>query len=104
MQVNSIGSMERQRLVSNIVRAAKAAVTYGLPIVHSAVDVKTGINKPSIAPLRKVLDKVQSTTVRRSILGKILSSARQSRPTGCKKLTMTALWTEACLTFRRWMH
>jgi hypothetical protein len=58
MQVNSIGSMERQRLVSNIVRAAKAAVTYGLPIVHSTVDVKTGINKPSIAPLRKVLDKV----------------------------------------------
>src|SRR5216684_8942462 len=75
VQVNSIGSMERQRLVSNIVRAAKAAVTYRLPIVHSAVDVKTGINKPSIAPLRKVLDKVQSTTVRRSILGKILSPA-----------------------------
>jgi hypothetical protein len=40
MQVNSIGSMERQRLVSNIVRAARAAVTYGLPIVHSTVDVK----------------------------------------------------------------
>ena len=57
VQVNSIASMERQRLVSNIVRAAKAAVTYGLPVVHSTVNVKTGINKPPIAPLRKVLDK-----------------------------------------------
>ena len=40
VQVNSIASMERQRLVSNIVRAAKAAVTYGLPIVHSTVNVR----------------------------------------------------------------
>jgi nicotinamidase-related amidase len=56
VQVNSIASMERQRLVSNIVRATKAAVTYGLPIVHSTVNVKTGVNKPPIAPLRKVLE------------------------------------------------
>jgi nicotinamidase-related amidase len=76
VQVNSIASMERQRLVSNIVRASKAAVLYGLPIVHSTVNVKTGDNKPPIAPLRKVLEA-----------------------TGRKKLIMTALWTEACLTF-----
>jgi nicotinamidase-related amidase len=54
VQVNSIASMERQRLVSNIVRASKAALLYGLPIVHSTVNVKTGINKPAIAPLRKI--------------------------------------------------
>src|SRR6266513_1134585 len=54
VQVNSIASMERQRLVSNIIRASKAAVLYGLPIVHSTVNVQTGINKPPIAPLRKV--------------------------------------------------
>ena len=41
----------------NIVGAAKAAVAYGLPIVHSTVNVKTGLNKPPIAQLRKVLDK-----------------------------------------------
>jgi nicotinamidase-related amidase len=58
VQVNSSASMERQRLVSNIIRASKAAVTYGLPIVHSTINVKTGINKPPIAPLRKVLERV----------------------------------------------
>jgi hypothetical protein len=33
-------------------------VSYELPIVHSTVNVPTGINKPPIATLRKVLDKV----------------------------------------------
>ncbi len=36
VQVNSIASMDRQLLVNNIVGTAKAAVAYGLPIVHSA--------------------------------------------------------------------
>src|SRR6266850_213996 len=58
VQVNSIASMERQRLVSNIVRASKAAVLYGLPIVHSTVNVKTGVNKPPIKAVRSVLEHV----------------------------------------------
>src|SRR5438477_12319119 len=57
-QVNSIASMERQRLVSNIVRACKAAVLYGLPIVHSTVNVQTGINKPPIKAVRGALEQV----------------------------------------------
>lgn len=55
VQVNSIASMDRQLLVNNIVGTAKAAVAYGLPIVHSTVNVKTGLNKPPIPQLRKVL-------------------------------------------------
>src|SRR5438045_813600 len=66
VQVNSIASMERQRLVSNIIRASKAALLYGLPIVHSTVNVQTGINKPAIAPLRKLLGKFP-TYARRTI-------------------------------------
>jgi hypothetical protein len=34
--------MSQQELVFNIVHTAKAAVTYGLPIVHSTVNVATG--------------------------------------------------------------
>jgi nicotinamidase-related amidase len=55
-QVNSIASMDRQLLVNNIVGTAKAARTYGLPIVHSTVNVKTGLNKPPIPQLRKALE------------------------------------------------
>src|SRR5881392_2280927 len=60
VQVNSIASMERQLLVSNILRASKAALLYGLPIVVSTVNVRSGINKPTISPLRTLLDKVPS--------------------------------------------
>jgi nicotinamidase-related amidase len=99
VQVNSIASMERQRLVSNIVRASKAAVLYGLPIVHSTVNVQSGINKPPIAPLREVLDKVP-TYDRTSINAWEDIEFRQAvEATGRKKLIMAALWTEACLTF-----
>ncbi|MGH8248647.1 MAG: hydrolase, partial [Gammaproteobacteria bacterium] len=58
VQVNSIASMDRQLLINNIVGTAKAAVAYGLPIVHSTVNVKTGLNRPPIPQLRKVLDKL----------------------------------------------
>ena len=99
VQVNSIASMERQRLVSNILRASKAAVIYGLPVVHSTVNVQTGINKPPIAPLRKVLDKVP-TYDRTSINAwEDVEFRKAVQATGRKKLIMAALWTEACLAF-----
>ena len=55
VQVNSIASMDRQLLVNNIVGVAKAGKVYGLPIVHSTVNVKTGLNHPPIPQLRRVL-------------------------------------------------
>ena len=99
VQVNSIASMDRQLLVNNIVGASKAAVAYGLPIVHSTVNVKTGLNKPPIPQLRKVLDKFP-TYDRTTINSWEDVEFRQAvEATGRRKLIMTALWTEACLTF-----
>jgi nicotinamidase-related amidase len=37
VQVNSIASMDRQKLIDNIVGVAKAGRAFGLPIVHSTV-------------------------------------------------------------------
>ena len=99
VQVNSIASMERQRLVSNIVRASKAAVIYGLPIVHSTVNVQTGVNKPPIAPLRKLLDKVPIFDRTSINAWEDIEFRKAVEATGRKKLIMAALWTEACLTF-----
>jgi nicotinamidase-related amidase len=99
VQVNSIASMEHQRLVSNIVRASRAAVGYGLPIVHSTVNVRTGINKPPIAALRSLLEKFpvyDRTTIN---AWEDIEFKQAVEATGRKKLVMAALWTEACLTF-----
>ena len=99
VQVNSIASMDRQLLVNNIVGVAKIGLAYGLPIVHSTVNVKTGLNKPPIPQLRKVL-KDLPTYDRTSINSwEDVEFVKAVRDTDRKKLIMTALWTEACLTF-----
>ena len=99
VQVNSIASMDRQLLVNNIVGTAKAAVAYGLPIIHSTVNVKTGLNKPPIPQLRKVLGHLP--TIDRTTINswEDVEFKAAVEATGRKKLIMTALWTEACLTF-----
>ncbi len=95
VQVNSIASMDRQRLIDNIVGVAKAGRAFGLPIVHSTVNVKTGLNKPAIPHLRKVLGDLP-TIDRTSINAWEDVEFVQA---GRKKLIMTELWKEACLTF-----
>lgn len=99
VQVNSIASMDRQLLVNNIVGTAKAAVAYGLPIVHSTVNVRSGLNKPPIPQLRKVL--ADHPTYDRTTINAWEDTAFRDavQATGRRKLIMTALWTEACLTF-----
>lgn len=99
VQVNSIASMDRQLLINNIVGASKAAVAYGLPIIHSTVNVKTGLNKPPIPQLRKVLGDYP--TIDRTTINswEDVEFRQAVEATGRKKLIMTALWTEACLTF-----
>ena len=99
VQVNSIASMDRQLLLNNIVGCSRAAVTYGLPIVHSTVNVQTGLNKPPVAHIRKVLGDYP-TYDRTSINSwEDIEFRKAVEETGRKKLVMTALWTEACLTF-----
>lgn len=99
VQVNSIASMDRQLLVDNIVGAARAAVAYGLPIVHSTVNVETGLNKPPIAQIREALAGVP--TIDRTTINswEDVEFRQAVEKTGRRKLIMTALWTEACLTF-----
>ncbi|MEJ8813453.1 hydrolase [Variovorax ureilyticus] len=99
VQVNSIASMDRQLLINNIVGASKAARAYGLPIIHSTVNVKTGLNKPPIPQIRKALEGIP-TYDRTSINSwEDVEFRAAVKEAGRKKLIMTALWTEACLTF-----
>src|SRR5436309_2931957 len=57
-QLNSVVSMDRQKLINNIVRVVKIAQTYGVPIIHSTVNVNSGASKPVISQLRKLLENV----------------------------------------------
>jgi nicotinamidase-related amidase len=99
VRVNSIASMDRQLLINNIVDVAKIGLAYGLPIIHSTVNVKTGLNKPPIPQLHRVLKDIP-TIDRTSINSwEDVEFVKAVKATGRKKLIMTALWTEACLCF-----
>lgn len=99
IQVSSIRSMDQKELVFNIVHTAMAAVNYKLPIVHSTVNVATGRNKPPIAPLMEVLGKYPTYDRTTINSWEDVEFKKAVVATGRKKLIMTALWTEACLTF-----
>lgn len=99
VQVTSVASMDRQKLVSNIVAVARTAKLYGLPIVLSTVNVKTGKNQPTIHQLQQLLPGVElfdRTTIN---AWEDVEFNKAVKATGRKKLIMAALWTEACLTF-----
>jgi nicotinamidase-related amidase len=99
IQVSSIRSMDQRELVFNIVHTAKCVVNYNLPVVHSTVNVATGKNKPPIQPIMDVLG-AYPTYDRTSINGwEDVEFKKAVVATGRRKLIMTALWTEACLTF-----
>ncbi len=98
-QINSVNSMPRHQLISNMVAVAELTKAFGMPIVLSTVNVKTGINKETITPLLEVLQGVPSYD-RTSINAwedKEFHEAVEN--TGRKKLIICALWTEACLAF-----
>jgi nicotinamidase-related amidase len=91
--------MDRRTLVTNIVAVARTARLYGLPIVLSTVNVKTGLNQPTIHQVQDMLSGVESfdrTTINAWEDAEFVKAVKAS---GRKKLIMTALWTEACLTF-----
>lgn len=99
VQVNSINSMPRNQLVANIVTVAELVRSFDIPIVLSTVNVKTGVNKETIPSLSSVLEGIPSFD-RTSINAWEDKEFHEAvKNTGRKKLLMTALWTEACLTF-----
>ena len=99
VQVGSVASMDRRELVLNIVDVARAAKLYGLPIVLSTVNVSTGKNAPTIHQLTDVIGETKVLDRTSINAWEDVEFVSAVKATGRKKLIMTALWTEACLTF-----
>src|SRR5207247_1815224 len=98
-QVSSIVAMDHRTLVSNIVAVARLAKVFALPIVLSTVNVKASGSAPTIHQLAEVLagiEEIDRTTINAWEDEEFVTAVNA---TGRKKLIMTALWTEACLSF-----
>lgn len=99
IQVQSIGSMNRNDLVRNITEVAKLAVGFKVPVILSSVNVETGLNTPTIPQLTKVLGDIEvfDRTSINAYEDKEFKEAVDKLSD--KKIIICALWTEACLTF-----
>jgi nicotinamidase-related amidase len=97
-QVQTVTSVDHELLVHNIVSVARTAKAFGLPIVLSTVNVANG-QGPTIPELKKVLtDNIEIDRTQINAWEDV--EFRQAvEATGRRKLIMTALWTEVCLTF-----
>jgi nicotinamidase-related amidase len=98
-QITAVRSMNPDLLLKNAVSTAKLAKLFGIPIVHSTVNVATGRGKPTLAPLAEILKgdpPIDRTTLNAWEDAAFLSAVRA---TGRRRLIFCALWTEICMAF-----
>ncbi|GEL14516.1 hydrolase [Pediococcus cellicola] len=98
-QINSINSMNRAKLVDNIVSTVGLIKAFKIPVILSTVNVQTGRNQDTIPALKQLLADVPSydrTTINAWEDKEFRAAVKE---TGRHNLIIAALWTEACLTF-----
>jgi nicotinamidase-related amidase len=98
-QLAGVRSKDRDLLLKNVVSTVKIAKVFGLPIVHSTINVQTGRGKPTLPPLAELLadnPPIDRTTTNAWENADFLEAVRA---TGRRKLIICALWTEICMAF-----
>jgi nicotinamidase-related amidase len=98
-QFAAVRSMDRDMLLENIVSTVKIAKAFGVPIVHSTVNVASGRQLPTVPELAELLEEyppIDRTTLNSWEDADFLAAVRA---TGRRKLILCALWTEICMAF-----
>ena len=93
-----VASIDRQSLITNCVGLAKAAITFKVPVILTAVESKSfsGAIWPQLTSLFPDVPVIERSSMN-SWEDKALVAA--VKKTGKKKLVIAALWTEVCLCF-----
>jgi nicotinamidase-related amidase len=98
-QIAGVHSMDRGLLLKNAVSTVKTIKTFGIPVVHSTINVATGRGQPTLPDLAGLLadDKPLDRTTTNS--WEDIEFVQAVRATGRRKLIICALWTEICMAF-----
>jgi nicotinamidase-related amidase len=98
-QLAAVRSMDRDLLLKNAVSTVRAIKTFGVPVVHSTVNVAAGRGKPTLPELASLLtdDKPLDRTTVNS--WEDIEFVQAVHATGRRKLIICALWTEICMAF-----
>ena len=91
--------MDRDLLVKNAVSTVRTIKTFGVPVVHSTINVASGRGQPTLPELAGLLedDKPLDRTTTNS--WEDVEFLEAVRATGRRKLILCALWTEICMAF-----
>src|ERR1700758_2129926 len=98
-QIAGVRSMDTDLLVKNVVSTVRLVKVFGMPIVHSTVNVASGRGKPTLPELAELLQDnppIDRTTINAWEDPDFLAAVRA---TGRRKLILCALWTEMCMAF-----
>jgi nicotinamidase-related amidase len=97
-QLAAVRSMDHALLMKNAVSTVRAIKTFGVPVVHSTVNVANG-QGPTLPELADLLtdDKPLDRTTVNS--WEDIEFLQAVRATGRRKLIICALWTEICMAF-----
>ena len=98
-QLGGVRSMDRDLLVKNAVSTVRTIKTFGVPVVHSTVNVASGQEQPTLPELADLLtdDKPLDRTTINS--WEDTEFVQAVHATGRSKLIFCALWTEMCMAF-----
>jgi nicotinamidase-related amidase len=98
-QLVEVHSMDRDLLLKNAVSTVRTIKAFGVPVVHSTINVATGRGKPTLPELAELLndDKPLDRTTTNS--WEDIEFLQAVHATGRRKLIICALWTEICMAF-----
>lgn len=97
-QLAAVRSMDHDLLLKNAVSTVRTIKTFGVPVVHSTVNVASG-QGPTLPELVGLLaeDKPLDRTTTNS--WEDVEFVQAVHATGRRKLIICALWTEICMAF-----
>jgi nicotinamidase-related amidase len=98
-QFATVRSMDQDLLRKNIVSVVRAAKAFGLPIVHSTVNVSSGQQQPTVPELAELLEDNPAIDRTGVNSWEDTDFVAAVRATGRRKLIFCALWTEVCMAF-----
>jgi len=98
-QIAGVHSMDRALLLKNAVSTVRTIKAFGIPVVHSTINVAAGRGQPTFPELADLLkdDKPVDRTTTNS--WEDIKFLQAVRATGRRKLIICALWTEICMAF-----
>ena len=100
VQFAGVQSIDRDLLLENIVSTVKTAKLFGVPVVHSTINVATGRGQPTVPELAELLEDDPPVDRTSTNAWEDADFVAAVRATGRRKLIVCALWTEICMAFQ----